>query len=265
MFYNLKKNNLFSHIQFIFYNLKSSIYLVQHWQKKRYRHSRLGRFWAILFSIIFCLSISIVWSIILDKNFIEYFSYIFVSLNIWWFMSQVITESPRLYSNYKSVILNINTSFIKYNFFIILYQIVNLGLILPFFILILFLNENFNIINLLYIFVGLIINFFFLFFLSIIFSILNLIFRDIEHLIKTLIPLATLITPILWKAEMLGNFEKYIHFNPFYSFLTIVRNPILNENTSLFSYLICLVLTLLVMLVCFFLVKKFGNKIVYYL
>ena len=52
-------------------------------------------------------------------------------------------------------------------------------------------------------------------------------YRDIEPTVKSLMPPMLLLTPILWKPEMLGEYSFLIYANPFTYFVGIVRNDLI--------------------------------------
>ena len=52
-------------------------------------------------------------------------------------------------------------------------------------------------------------------------------YRDIDPLIKSLMPPMLLLTPVLWKPEMLGDYSSFVYLNPFTHFVGIVRNDLI--------------------------------------
>lgn len=51
-------------------------------------------------------------------------------------------------------------------------------------------------------------------------------FRDLQPIVSSIVQLAFFLTPIFWKAELLGPREYLIHYNPLYLFVEMVRAPI---------------------------------------
>ena len=262
MYFN--KVSLLSQLFYIFSHLKSTINFAIHFQKKRFKQTVLGRVYVLLSSIILVSIISIIWSIIFNNNYFDHFFYLFLNLNIWWSISQIILESPKLYINYRSILLNVNKPILQFNLFLVVYHFLNLLINLPLIVIFYCLISNdFNLFNLLIFFFNIILCFVFLFFVSIFFSILNLFFRDLEHLIKILIPLITLITPILWSSDKLGKYSEYLWLNPFAIFIDTIRLPLLSDNIDIFNYIYIFSFLILFIIGCSLLIKKFGDKLVF--
>ncbi|MGH8233689.1 MAG: ABC transporter permease [Rhodanobacteraceae bacterium] len=51
-------------------------------------------------------------------------------------------------------------------------------------------------------------------------------FRDLQPIVGSLIQLLFFLTPIFWKASMLGPRQYLVNFNPFFLFVELVRGPI---------------------------------------
>lgn len=68
------------------------------------------------------------------------------------------------------------------------------------------------------------------------FGVLAARFRDLQPAIANVMQLGFFMTPIIWKAEMLGDARWFADFNPLYHFIQIVRQPLMGELPSMFSY-----------------------------
>jgi len=89
-------------------------------------------------------------------------------------------------------------------------------------------------------------------------------YRDIDPLIKSLMPPMLLLTPVLWKPEMLGEYAHYIYFNPFTYFVGIIRNDLIGLNFDIIIWIGALVITFLQILIFFFLYSKKSKRIVFW-
>ncbi len=68
-------------------------------------------------------------------------------------------------------------------------------------------------------------------------------FRDLQHLIQTVMRIMFFLTPILWLPSSLGKLGKYVWWNPFTHYLEIFRAPLLTGDVALFSWSIVLGVT----------------------
>ena len=90
-------------------------------------------------------------------------------------------------------------------------------------------------------------------------------FRDIAPLMANIVQMLFFTTPILWKAEALGDRTAIALYNPFYHLIELVRSPILGEAPSLDAWLIGLGFTAMNVLVAFLIYARFRWRIPYWL
>ena len=69
-----------------------------------------------------------------------------------------------------------------------------------------------------------------------IFGMLSARFRDLQPAIANFMQLGFFMTPIIWKAEMLGPHRWVADINPIYHFIQIVRQPLMGEVPAALSY-----------------------------
>lgn len=63
-------------------------------------------------------------------------------------------------------------------------------------------------------------------------------FRDIMPLVTNFLQILLFVTPIFWPPDMLGERGlAFINANPFYHFVSVIRDPLIGDTPSLFSYL----------------------------
>lgn len=67
-------------------------------------------------------------------------------------------------------------------------------------------------------------------------SILSSRFGDLAPLIQSLFGASLVLTPVIWKKEMLGNSENYVYLNPLSFMVEIVRDSIIGQIPSTISY-----------------------------
>ena len=57
-------------------------------------------------------------------------------------------------------------------------------------------------------------------------------FRDIPPIVASAMQLVFFVTPVIWKPEQLGNWQRWLFVNPLFDLLEIVRAPLLGDPMS---------------------------------
>lgn len=90
-------------------------------------------------------------------------------------------------------------------------------------------------------------------------------FRDITHLITTVMRIAFFLTPIFWRPEQLGEeVMKYLWWNPFYHFIEILRAPVLEGELALESWQFVGVVTVLGWGIALITFSRFRKRIAFW-
>ena len=87
-------------------------------------------------------------------------------------------------------------------------------------------------------------------------------FRDVAALITSLLSAATLLTPVIWKKEMLGIYQDYVYLNPLSFMVEIIRDPIIDIVPQLFVYMLNIFFLLILFIISFVLVKTKGARLI---
>ena len=82
-----------------------------------------------------------------------------------------------------------------------------------------------------------------------IFGMLSARFRDLQPAIANFMQLGFFMTPIIWKAEMLGPHRWVADINPVYHFIQIVRMPLMGQVPDAYSYWFVVIFTAACLLV----------------
>jgi len=89
-------------------------------------------------------------------------------------------------------------------------------------------------------------------------------FRDIPQIIASVVQVAFFLTPVMWKAEMLGKHMWAAQINPLYHFIEIVRAPLVAGGASLLSWGAVLLITLIGYAVMILMFSRFRQRIAYW-
>ena len=233
--------------------------------KIKYVRTYMGPLWIPITTIFIAFVVSIVWSLVFQINFLNYFFKIYICLATWNFIIAAPNEGCELFSKkFNKILSNSNISILNYVFFNLFSLVIIYLHNLPFFLIFMFFIGSIKILNILFFIVGIII------LLSTMFSIIFIIgtfsarFRDIAPLVKTLTAPLMLLTPVIWDKEQLGRYSEYIYLNPFTSLIEIITNPLLDKSIDFKPYLISIILMIVGIILTIIIYKKFKKKIVFW-
>ena len=225
--------------------------------------SYLGIFWITLGFSIFVLFKSFIFSQIFKQNFYDYVIYLSASLGIWFFLSGITVGGCAIYTGNKiQIMMNFPKNF--FLFYLYFKKIIELFFQLFVFLFFSIFANQFNIINLFVFLFNLIVLLIFLYPFVMNLAYLSLVSKDFSILIGYLMKVFFFITPVIWSSNMIA--EKY-HFlfllNPYYHFLEILRNSLLNNFNFSFHYIFLLIFFFINAMLYLFLSKKFSNYELY--
>lgn len=231
--------------------------------KNFYSQTVIGMLWEpfSLFFVAFC--ISFLWGRVLDESdFIEYFLYILCGYYIWGFLSGIVQDGITVFNKHNRSIINENKSLLFYVVEQLIQALSKSMLVFPFALVCASVLGDANMVLS---FLKILVFFFFVFISGIgfllIFGALCHFYKDIKLVIQSLMRLMFLMTPIIWKTDRLGDYEKYIWLNPFYVYVETGRSVLMySEFGSLNLTVLCLQSVFLLVL-GFVVLYKFENKL----
>ena len=89
-------------------------------------------------------------------------------------------------------------------------------------------------------------------------------FRDIPLIISSVVQVGFFLTPVMWKADMLGKHIWFAKINPLYHFIEIVRAPLIGGGPTLLSWGAVLTITLTGYVVMILVFSRFRARIAYW-
>ena len=99
---------------------------------------------------------------------------------------------------------------------------------------------------------------------SSIIGIISARFRDVEPTVKALMVPMLLLTPVLWKPEMLGEYVNYIYINPFTYFVGIVRNDLIGLEFDIYIWSGAITITFIQLIIFLLIYSKKRNRIIFW-
>lgn len=196
--------------------------------KARYKRSVLGPYWLTIGTLTFVAGYSILAGLLFKRPLDEFLGYIACGVVTWQFIALFLTEGSKIFVANAAEIRSVRTNLLNLPVRLMLRALIGFLHSVPIVLIVVFFTDTVNFNTLLFI-PGLAILSLSLLPLAAALGTLAARYRDIEQLVTMLMQFAFYMTPLLWKAELLGDgYGKWIALaNPFYYALTIVRNPLL--------------------------------------
>jgi lipopolysaccharide transport system permease protein len=204
--------------------------------KLRYRGSMLGPFWLTLSTAIMVVAMGFIYSALFRMDLHLYLPFLALSLVLWNFLATLVGDSCTAFTAVEGMIRSVRMPFSLYAARIVVRNLLvfahNIVVIVG---VDLFLSASPGAVALaaLPAFVLWLVD---ALALAALLGALCARFRDIPPIVANLVQMAFFITPVIWKPELMGARQWLNTFNPFYTWLEIVRRPLLGELPPLSVY-----------------------------
>lgn len=236
------------------------------WQeiRQRYRRSLLGPFWLTLSTGVLVGAMGPLYGRLFGQDISAYFPYLAISLVTWLLISTMVNELCLAFIAAEGFIKQIKLPLTIHvlrvvwkNLIIFAHNLVIVVLVLFFFPPPLSLHLLLFPVALLFIVVNAL-------WVGILLGLLCARFRDIPQIIASLMQVALFLTPVMWKAEMLGRNIFAAKLNPLFHFLEIVRQPLLGGAIPTLSWLVVIAITGVGYLAALAVFARFRARIAYW-
>lgn len=230
----------------------------------KYRRTSLGPFWSIIITAISIFCMGTLGAILFKINIKEFLSYVACGMIVWTYISSIILESCGVFLQNANIIQNVRLPLLTFTLRMFLRNSILFlhSLVILFIILIATSTFNFQSLYILPSFLIFGLN---AVSLCIILGFFSTRYRDVIHMVQAILSIIILLTPIMWKVEMLGEYSYLAHINPFTHFIAIFRNPLLGIEISPLNYYYVGIATLINMIFASYLYRRFKNRLVFWL
>ena len=221
-------------------------------QRVASRGSVLGLLFVPLMLIVSCMAISAVWNQLFGRGgegYWEFFLYVYISFVIWVYIGDLVNGGSSCLIRNSIYGTTSNDPAVLYIFQESLNATLGFILKLPFLIIVFVLLAGLPSLQGLLLFCfGIALIFLSGLGFGMIMGAYCLFYMDLRELTAAVMRVAFLLTPIIWQVERLGEYQKYILFNPFYSYLSICRDSLLIGQVGYREMAIATVCTLFLLL-----------------
>lgn len=216
--------------------------------RQRYRRSVIGPFWITITMVIWILAIGPLYAHLLGIGSDEFIPYVAMGIITWGLISGVLLDGAGAFVGADNLVRSVRLPYtvhvlrvVQRNLLIFLH---NLLAFVPF-MLWLHIVPRWSwlaaIPGVMLILLAAIPSAFLL-------GTLSARYRDLQQMIASIVQLAFFLTPIFWKADLLGHRAYFADYNPFQVMLEVVRRPIVEGIPPTSAYLKMLLLIVLLYL-----------------
>ena len=235
--------------------------------KQTYRRSLIGVAWVSLSFTVFVLVKILIFGSMVRGREIEYFgAYLLLGFFVWQFLSQIVTSAPNVFTSAEGWIRNDPlelSTFVYQTVYRSLFDLALTGVVAAAFFF--YFGQGVSLIALLAIpaLFAFVVN---AIWVKILLGVICTRFRDLGHLVHTIMRVMMFLSPIVWLPEQLGEqVMQYLWWNPFAHFIWIFRTPILDGDPAVESWIYVGVITVLGWASAFIAFALFRRRIVFWL
>jgi len=232
--------------------------------KTRYQGAFIGTFWILLTLMLKVGMLSLVYSMVLQRDIKEYVLFLAIGVLTWNFISAAIISSSMDFtkgSNFLQQMKLPHSVFVFQNIYrealvLVLYQLFAIPLVIAI--------KGFDFVSMtwLWALAGYVLIVFNAFFVNMWLGWLAVRFRDVQPFLSSVVMILFLITPVLWPPPPGFSDSILFQLNPFYHLLELIRAPILHNVIPVSSFMVGLGCLLFNMLICIIFYPRVRDRLV---
>jgi|HubBroStandDraft_1064217.scaffolds.fasta_scaffold00021_53 ABC-type polysaccharide/polyol phosphate export permease len=234
--------------------------------RQRYRRSRLGQFWITISMALTILSLGVLYAYLFNIEVQEYLPYLAVSFVVWGLISNLVMESCGVFTGAEMYLRQVpmpKTVFIHRMLVRNIVTFAHNAVILPPLFILFAVPVNWSILLALPGLIAVIVNGVWV---GLLVGTLCTRFRDMPLMVGNVMQIVFYLTPVMWRPAQIEQHLSWLtDYNPFASFLSLLRDPLLGQVPRLWDCSMVGAVTLLGFLVTIPFFARFRARIVYWL
>jgi len=235
--------------------------------KRRYRRTTIGPFWNSITLAVYVLTVGTVGAAIWHQDIYDYLPFLVSGMIVWTLVSTIILESCSLFIAGQSLFRSI-----RFDYSVLSYALVwrNVLVLLHnfavYFLVALVLKPSLLSSTALLAIPGLVLVLLNGLWVSLLFGIVCLRFRDVPPLVSSALQIAMLITPLFWPADTLSGIKRFVfvELNPLYHVVDVVRGPLVGRVPEAISYGVVIAMAIGGWCLTYAVFKRFRKRIAYW-
>lgn len=234
--------------------------------RQRYRRSLLGQFWLTISMGITIGAIGIVYSVLLNQSPSSYLPFLGVGLVCWTLIAGIVADSCTAFIQSADFMRQCQLARSLFVWRMLLRNLIVFLHNLPIIVLVLLIFAVPVRWTAVLIAPALVLTMMTATWLGLLLGTLCARFRDLPQIIASLLQIAFLVTPVLYRPEPVSaRLWAVTHLNPFASFTSLLRDPLLGQVPDTSHYLIAVLVAFGGMALTFPFFARFRARIVYWL
>lgn len=227
----------------------------------RYRGSVLGPLWMTFSTAIMLICLGLLYSKLFKLEIAVYLPWLAVSLIVWSLIAQVFSDAGNTLTGAEGIIRQMPVPYTVQALRTVFRNILMAAHNLPLIAVVFYLFDYRVSWSVLWCFPGLLLLCVNAFWLSLLLGILCARFRDIPPIIGSLVQVAFFATPVIWKPELIEEWQPFLPINPFFSLMEVVRGPLLGDPVSLLVWGMALLYTAFIWIVAQAFFVRFRGRV----
>lgn len=226
----------------------------------RYTRTFLGPFWPVLAIAMGSVCISILWGLIFKLDLSVSIPHITTGFIVWFFVSGTVIEGVNCFINQSPTFLSTKLPISFYPLLVLMRGLLTFGQSLLVVILVNLVFPPTSLQNILWFIPVLVVSSINLFLMIYLLGFLTARYRDVGHLVISIMPMLFFLSPVVFKASFIGEgLEDLVYLNPLSSMIICLRDSLIGIALNVKSLSIQLVMILLQGLILMF-IFHFKHK-----
>lgn len=236
------------------------------WQDilQRYRGSALGPFWLTISMTIMIVTLGFLYSKLFQMRLEEYIPYLCLGLIAWGLISSILSDGCNAFIHAETIIKQVKIPLSVHVYRVIYRNLVIAAHNLVVYVLVLIYFKIPLSWNILLVIPGLVLLILTSAWWTLLTGMICARFRDVPQIIANLVQVVFFISPIMWKPELLGDRLWVARLNPAYSFIELIRQPLLGSAPDALIWTMAIGVTVAGWIITFLFFSRFRARIAYW-
>ena len=246
---------------------RSQVWWIMAWLdiKQRYRRSVLGPFWVTLSMGIHTAALGVLYSTLFKVPDETYIPYLALGLVVWMLISTSLIEGCSTFVLAEGIVRQVKMPYSVHVLRVLTRNLIIFGHNLPVGVVALFLFPMVLTAAVWLVIPGLLLLITNLVWVCLLLGIVCTRFRDVTHIVTSVVQLVFFITPVMWPPELLGRHAWIAQLNPFFALIDLVRSPLMGTAPQPTSWAIAVVAAVVGSAVTLAVFVRFRRRIAYWI
>jgi ABC-type polysaccharide/polyol phosphate export permease len=232
--------------------------------RQRYRRSIIGPFWLTLSMGVMIGGLAYMYAGLFGQSLERYLPYVATGFIVFSLISALATDASTVFIGAGRVILQVKAPFSIYIYQVIWRNILIFAHnILIYVLVVIFVGVDLDW-NILLAIPGLLLIVTMGLWVGILLGGLSARFRDVPPIVASVMQVAFFLTPVFWTPGSLPNRELFVHLNPFYHMIEVVRMPLMGQTPPLSAWLVMIGLNCIAALIAILFYARYRARIAYW-